>query len=67
MNSCSSGRFIGAEQLINLGYVFQNQTDIEVIGRLVDSMYNGDLFDTCSKPSRARTASKRSSRKSTAC
>ena len=28
------------------GYVFQSQTDTEVIAHLVDQMYNGDLFDT---------------------
>jgi len=27
------------------GYVFQSQTDTEVIAHLVDSLYNGDLFD----------------------
>ncbi|WP_019139749.1 glutamine--fructose-6-phosphate transaminase (isomerizing) [Noviherbaspirillum massiliense] len=28
------------------GYVFESQTDTEVIAHLVDHMYNGDLFDT---------------------
>ncbi|MES2297296.1 MAG: glutamine--fructose-6-phosphate transaminase (isomerizing) [Pseudomonadota bacterium] len=28
------------------GYVFQSQTDTEVIAHLVDKLYNGDLFDT---------------------
>jgi glucosamine--fructose-6-phosphate aminotransferase (isomerizing) len=28
------------------GYVFQSQTDTEVIAHLVDQMYNGDLFAT---------------------
>ncbi|WP_426114099.1 glutamine--fructose-6-phosphate transaminase (isomerizing) [Massilia sp. PWRC2] len=28
------------------GYVFESQTDTEVIAHLVDQMYNGDLFDT---------------------
>ena len=28
------------------GYVFRSQTDTEVIAHLVDSCYNGDLFDT---------------------
>jgi glucosamine--fructose-6-phosphate aminotransferase (isomerizing) len=27
------------------GYVFASQTDTEVIAHLVDSLYNGDLFD----------------------
>ena len=27
------------------GYVFQSQTDTEVIAHLVDSLYNGDLFE----------------------
>ncbi|WP_206215845.1 class II glutamine amidotransferase, partial [Pseudomonas viridiflava] len=29
-----------------LGYVFQGQTDTEVIAHLVDHLYNGDLFET---------------------
>ncbi len=33
-------------ELTGLGYVFQSQTDTEVIAHLVDHMYNGDLFDT---------------------
>jgi glucosamine--fructose-6-phosphate aminotransferase (isomerizing) len=33
-------------ELSALGYVFQSQTDTEVIAHLVDHMYNGDLFDT---------------------
>jgi len=33
-------------ELTALGYVFQSQTDTEVIAHLVDQMYNGDLFDT---------------------
>jgi len=33
-------------ELTALGYVFQSQTDTEVIAHLVDHMYNGDLFDT---------------------
>ena len=28
------------------GYVFESQTDTEVIAHLVDHMYNGDLFET---------------------
>ncbi|MGZ3158247.1 MAG: glutamine--fructose-6-phosphate transaminase (isomerizing) [Burkholderiaceae bacterium] len=28
------------------GYVFESQTDTEVIAHLVDHLYNGDLFDT---------------------
>jgi glucosamine--fructose-6-phosphate aminotransferase (isomerizing) len=27
------------------GYVFQSQTDTEVIAHLIDSLYNGDIFD----------------------
>jgi glucosamine--fructose-6-phosphate aminotransferase (isomerizing) len=33
-------------ELTALGYVFQSQTDTEVIAHLVEHMYNGDLFDT---------------------
>jgi glucosamine--fructose-6-phosphate aminotransferase (isomerizing) len=33
-------------ELTALGYVFQSQTDTEVIAHLIDRMYNGDLFDT---------------------
>jgi glucosamine--fructose-6-phosphate aminotransferase (isomerizing) len=33
-------------ELTALGYVFQSQTDTEVIAHLVDHMYNGDLFET---------------------
>ena len=33
-------------ELTGLGYVFQSQTDTEVIAHLVDHMYDGDLFDT---------------------
>jgi len=33
-------------ELTALGYVFQSQTDTEVIAHLVDHLYNGDLFDT---------------------
>ena len=32
-------------QLQAKGYVFTSQTDTEVIGHLVDSLYNGDLFE----------------------
>ena len=32
--------------LTALGYVFESQTDTEVIAHLVDSMYQGDLFET---------------------
>ncbi len=32
-------------QLEAKGYVFASQTDTEVIGHLVDSLYNGDLFE----------------------
>ena len=33
-------------ELTELGYVFQSQTDTEVIAHLIDHIYNGDLFDT---------------------
>jgi glucosamine--fructose-6-phosphate aminotransferase (isomerizing) len=33
------------DQLKAQGYVFQSQTDTEVIVHLVDSLYDGDLFD----------------------
>jgi glucosamine--fructose-6-phosphate aminotransferase (isomerizing) len=32
-------------ELTALGYVFQSQTDTEVIAHLVDHVYNGDLFE----------------------
>jgi glucosamine--fructose-6-phosphate aminotransferase (isomerizing) len=33
-------------ELTALGYVFQSQTDTEVIAHLVEHMYTGDLFET---------------------
>ncbi|HEY8099296.1 MAG TPA: glutamine--fructose-6-phosphate transaminase (isomerizing) [Burkholderiaceae bacterium] len=33
-------------ELKTAGYVFESQTDTEVIAHLVDHLYNGDLFDT---------------------
>ncbi|MBC7453609.1 MAG: glutamine--fructose-6-phosphate transaminase (isomerizing) [Massilia sp.] len=33
-------------ELSALGYVFQSQTDTEVIAHLVDHLYDGDLFET---------------------
>ena len=33
-------------ELTALGYVFQSQTDTEVIAHLIEHMYNGDLFET---------------------
>ncbi|HCY64861.1 MAG TPA: glutamine--fructose-6-phosphate transaminase (isomerizing) [Oxalobacteraceae bacterium] len=33
-------------ELIAAGYVFESQTDTEVIAHLVDQMYTGDLFET---------------------
>jgi len=33
-------------ELTALGYVFESQTDTEVIAHLVDRMYQGDLFET---------------------
>jgi glutamine---fructose-6-phosphate transaminase (isomerizing) len=32
-------------QLVAKGYVFDSQTDTEVIAHLIDSLYDGDLFD----------------------
>src|SRR5690554_4257866 len=32
-------------ELTGFGYVFESQTDTEVIAHLVDHLYNGDLFD----------------------
>ena len=32
-------------RLVAKGYVFQSQTDTEVIAHLIDSLYDGDLFD----------------------
>ncbi|MBF8178224.1 MAG: glutamine--fructose-6-phosphate transaminase (isomerizing) [Burkholderiaceae bacterium] len=34
------------DELKTLGYVFESQTDTEVIAHLVDHMYTGDLFET---------------------
>ena len=34
------------DELKALGYVFESQTDTEVIAHLVDQMYTGDLFET---------------------
>ena len=34
------------DELRALGYVFESQTDTEVIAHLVDHMYTGDLFET---------------------
>jgi glutamine---fructose-6-phosphate transaminase (isomerizing) len=34
------------EELTAAGYVFESQTDTEVIAHLVDHMYTGDLFET---------------------
>ena len=34
------------DELRTLGYVFESQTDTEVIAHLIDHMYAGDLFDT---------------------
>ena len=33
-------------ELTALGYIFESQTDTEVIAHLVDHLYQGDLFDT---------------------
>jgi glucosamine--fructose-6-phosphate aminotransferase (isomerizing) len=42
-------------ELTALGYVFQSQTDTEVIAHLVEHMYNGDLFDTVQQAVRRLT------------
>ncbi|RQO36973.1 glutamine--fructose-6-phosphate transaminase (isomerizing) [Herminiimonas sp. KBW02] len=34
------------DELKTLGYVFESQTDTEVIAHLVDHLYSGDLFET---------------------
>lgn len=34
------------DELKTLGYVFESQTDTEVIAHLVDHLYTGDLFET---------------------
>ena len=36
-------------ELTKAGYVFESQTDTEVIAHLIDSIYNGDLFQTVQK------------------
>ncbi|ABR88336.1 glucosamine--fructose-6-phosphate aminotransferase (isomerizing) [Janthinobacterium sp. Marseille] len=41
------------DELKTLGYVFESQTDTEVIAHLVDHLYTGDLFET------VQTATKR--------
>jgi glucosamine--fructose-6-phosphate aminotransferase (isomerizing) len=33
-------------KLIKAGYVFESQTDTEVIAHLIDSLYDGDLFES---------------------
>jgi glucosamine--fructose-6-phosphate aminotransferase (isomerizing) len=33
-------------KLVRAGYVFESQTDTEVIAHLIDSLYDGDLFDS---------------------
>jgi glucosamine--fructose-6-phosphate aminotransferase (isomerizing) len=33
-------------ELIAVGYVFESQTDTEVIAHLIDHLYSGDLFET---------------------
>ncbi|KQQ32804.1 glucosamine--fructose-6-phosphate aminotransferase [Duganella sp. Leaf126] len=42
-------------ELTALGYVFQSQTDTEVIAHLVDHLYNGDLFETVQQAVRRLT------------
>ncbi len=34
------------QELISHGFVFESQTDTEVIAHLINHLYNGDLFDT---------------------
>ena len=42
-------------QLQTRGYVFLSQTDTEVIAHLVDSLYNGDLFEAVKEATRHLT------------
>jgi glutamine---fructose-6-phosphate transaminase (isomerizing) len=42
-------------ELQALGYVFESQTDTEVIAHLVDHLYSGDLFDTVQQAVRRLT------------
>ena len=42
-------------ELQGAGYVFESQTDTEVIAHLVDHMYTGDLFDTVQQAVRRLT------------
>ncbi|ASU37168.1 glutamine--fructose-6-phosphate transaminase (isomerizing) [Herbaspirillum sp. meg3] len=42
-------------ELQSVGYVFESQTDTEVIAHLVDHMYTGDLFETVQQAVRRLT------------
>lgn len=37
------------ENLINNGYIFSSETDTEVVAALLETEYNGDLFDTITR------------------
>ena len=43
------------QELQGVGYVFESQTDTEVIAHLVDHMYTGDLFETVQQTVRRLT------------
>lgn len=43
------------EELKGHGYVFESQTDTEVIAHLIDHLYNGDLFETVQQTVRRLT------------
>ncbi|MCW5300601.1 glutamine--fructose-6-phosphate transaminase (isomerizing) [Herbaspirillum lusitanum] len=43
------------QELQGVGYVFESQTDTEVIAHLVDHMYTGDLFETVQQAVRRLT------------
>src|SRR5690606_34356820 len=42
-------------ELQSIGYVFESQTDTEVIAHLIDHLYNGDLFETVQQTVRRLT------------
>ncbi|MGX9934202.1 glutamine--fructose-6-phosphate transaminase (isomerizing) [Advenella kashmirensis] len=43
------------DELKGYGYVFESQTDTEVIAHLIDHLYNGDLFETVQQTVRRLT------------